>query len=286
MFDLVYRFDPCSTSSIALPQTSEEACDVLVKGNRKFAELTDTSRKGKESHIIKIDPRSFGWGATNGDAPAQAPFAAILGCSDARVPTEMVFSKACNEIFVVRVAGNVLGNECLGSLHYVVKQFPSTLKIVVVLAHGGCGAVTQAVEVFLKPRRYIEIASDHPLRSIHDQILVAVRVASMAIEELYGASAVKRERYRDALIEAAVVINAAWTAYCLRQEFRTRRQSNLGIYFGIYDLKSRFVRLPLSLPDGVTAQEKGLFKPPEDVGGFRRLALKICEAPLIQALLR
>lgn len=106
------------------------------------------------------------------------PFAAILGCADARVPTEMIFAKGCNELFVVRVAGNVLGRECLGSLRYAVAHFPKTLKLLVVLAHAKCGAVTEAVDVYLQPGRYLEIATDHSIRSIADQILVAVRVAA------------------------------------------------------------------------------------------------------------
>ena len=285
MFDLIYRFDPSSSTSHP-PKDAKEACERLVRGNHEFAQLTDTRHNGRKQHVIHIDPKAFGWGAAPGQAPRQTPFAAVLGCSDARVPTEMVFSKSCNEIFVVRVAGNVLGNECLGSLHYAVNQFPSTLKVIVVLGHGRCGAVTQAVDVFLAPRRYIDIASDAPLRSIHDQILVAVRVACIAIEEVYGNAAKTRKNYRDALVEAAVVINASWTAHCLAQEFREKRGKDVSVYFGAYDLVSRYVRLPISHPDALTATEKGIFKPPVDVSGFRRLALKICEGPLIQSLLQ
>lgn len=286
MFDLIYRFDPSSSSKLPHPADSKDACALLVRGNHDFAELTDPRRTDRISHVIPIDPLAVGLGAANGEAPKQAPYAAVLGCSDARVPTEMVFSKGCNEIFVVRVAGNVLGNECIGSLHYAVKQFSSTLKIIVVLGHGRCGAVTQAVDVFLTPRRYIEIANDHPLRSIHDQILVAVRVASIAIEEVYGPTASRRKNYRDALIELAVVINASWTAYCLQQEFRGRGREHVGIFFGTYDLVSRYVRLPVSKPETLTAKEKGLFRPPTDVPGFRHLALKVCQGPLIQSLLQ
>jgi carbonic anhydrase len=57
----------------------------------------------------------------------------------------MVFSKGCNELFVVRVAGNVLGQECLGSLRYAVSHFPE-LRLIVVLAHAKCGAVSEAVD--------------------------------------------------------------------------------------------------------------------------------------------
>jgi carbonic anhydrase len=284
MFELVYRFDPATAAPHQMPQTSEEACRLLVQGNRDFAEMTDTRRTSKEARVILFDPGAFGWGVGNGGAPAQTPFAAVLGCADARVPTEMVFSKGCNELFVVRVAGNVLGQECLGSLRYAVSHFPTTLKLVVVLAHTHCGAVTEAVNLYLEPRRYLDIATDYSIRSIADQILVAVRVAAMSLETLYGFEVVRKPECRAALLEAAVVLNAAWSAYCLRQEFRTQFP-DLGVVFGTYDLISRHVRLPLSPPGELTEEEKGLFAPPEDVEGFRQLALRICSGKLVQSLL-
>jgi carbonic anhydrase len=284
MFELVYRFDPTQAARRQLPETSEEACRLLVQGNRDFAEMTDARRTDKKARVIPFDPQAFGWGAGDGTAPAQVPFAAVLGCADARVPTEMVFSKGCNELFVVRVAGNVLGQECLGSLRYAVSHFSATLKLVVVLAHAQCGAVTEAVNLYLEPRRYLDIATDYSIRSIVDQITVAVRVAAMGLETLYGLDVVRKPECRAALLEAAVVLNAAWSAYCLRQEFRTRFPE-LGVVFGAYDLVTRHVRLPLSLPGELTEEEQGLFMPPEDVEGFRQLALRICSGKLVQSLL-
>jgi len=285
MFELVYRFDPAKVESHKMPQTSEAACRLLVQGNRDFAEMTDTRHTNKSRRIIPFDPRAFGWGVGNGGAPVQAPFAAVLGCADARVPTEMVFSKGCNELFVVRVAGNVLGQECLGSLRYAVSHFPTTLKLVVVLSHGQCGAVTEAVLLYLEPRRYLDIATDYSIRSIEDQLLVAVRVAAMGMEDLYGLDVIRKPQCRAALLEAAVALNAAWSAYCLRQEFRTRFP-DLGVVFGTYDLVSRRVRLPLSPPGELTEEEQGLFAPPEDVEQFRQLARRICSGRLVQSLLR
>src|SRR6516225_494586 len=182
MFDLIYRFDPTITETRRATQTWEEACQLLVKGNRDFAEMTDASDAGKKTQIIPFDPRALGWGIASDSVPAQIPFAAVLGFADARVPTEMIFAKGCNELFVVRVAGNVLGRECLGSLRYAVGHFPQTLQLLVVLAHARCGAVTEAVDVYLQPGRYLEIATDPSIRSIADQILVAVRTAAIAIE--------------------------------------------------------------------------------------------------------
>lgn len=104
MYDFVYRSDPSARSSYKMPENAEVARRLLVQGSRDFAQMTDPRSSERRTRIIPFDPRAFGWGATGKNDPAQAPFAAVLGCAEARVPTEMVFSKGCNEIFVVRVA--------------------------------------------------------------------------------------------------------------------------------------------------------------------------------------
>jgi carbonic anhydrase len=284
MFELVYRFDDKQAAPRKMPRTAEEACRLLVQGNRDFAEMTGPPSSDRKTRVIDSDPRMFGWGADDGDAPVQVPFAAVLGCADARVPTEMVFSKGCNELFVVRVAGNVLGQECLGSLRYAVNHFSATLKLVVVLAHAQCGAVTEAVNLYLEPRRYLDIATDYSIRSLVDHISVAVRAAAIGLETVCGFEVVRKPECRAALLESAVVLNAAWTAYCLRQEFRSGFPE-LGVVFGAYDLASRRVRLPLSLPGELTDEDQGLFAPPDDVEGFRELALRICSGKMVQSLL-
>ncbi len=285
MFELIYRFDPANPEVRQYPRTGEEARRILVQGNRDFAESTDSRRTDKQTRIIPFDPRAFGWGMPEGDSPAQAPYAAILGCADARVPTEMVFGKGCNELFVVRVAGNVLGEECLGSLHYAVHHFPDTLKLIVVLAHAKCGAVTEAVDIYLHPARYLQIANDFPMRSIEDQILVTVRVAAMTLEALYGPDVIRKPECREALIEAGIVLNAAWSAYCLRLGIG-KDFPGLDVVFGTYDLSTRYVRLPLSPANEITEEERGLFKPPDDAEGFRQLAHRICSGPLVRKLLK
>jgi carbonic anhydrase len=152
------------------------------------------------------------------------------------------------------------------------------------LSHGQCGAVTEAVNLYLEPRRYLDIATDYSIRSIENQLLVAVRVAAMGMEELCGREVIRNPRCRAALLEAAVSLNAAWSAYCLCQEFRTRFP-DLGVVFGTYDLVSRRVRLPLSPPGELTEEEQGLFAPPEDVEQFRQLARRICSGRLVQSLI-
>jgi carbonic anhydrase len=76
-------------------------------------------------------------------APAQMPFAIVLGCSDSRVPPELVFDQGLGDLFVVRVAGNVLDDQGLGSMEYAVEHLHAAL--IVVLGHSSCGAVKAAV---------------------------------------------------------------------------------------------------------------------------------------------
>ena len=76
-------------------------------------------------------------------AKKQQPFATILGCSDSRVPPELVFDCGFGELFVVRVAGNVLGRAILGTIQYAASQLHTQL--FVVLGHEGCGAVQAAL---------------------------------------------------------------------------------------------------------------------------------------------
>jgi carbonic anhydrase len=77
-------------------------------------------------------------------ARGQQPFATILGCSDSRVPPELVFDAGFGELFIVRVAGNVLGPQILGTLQYAGAHLRTPL--FVVMGHEGCGAVTAAIE--------------------------------------------------------------------------------------------------------------------------------------------
>lgn len=74
----------------------------------------------------------------------QHPFAVVLGCSDSRVPPEIIFDQGLGDLFVIRDAGNVLDNEVLGTVEYAVEHLGS--RLVVVLGHEGCGAVTAAVQ--------------------------------------------------------------------------------------------------------------------------------------------
>ena len=113
--------------------------------------------------------------------PQQRPFAAVIGCSDARVPIELVFNEGPNDLFVIRVAGNGLGGDVLGSLKYAVEHLSGSLRLVVILAHSGCGALTAAVDVFLEPAAYLALATQHALRNILDRQLIVVQACAKTL---------------------------------------------------------------------------------------------------------
>ena len=78
-----------------------------------------------------------------------APFAVVVGCSDARVPTEMIFGQGFNDLFVIRVAGNVLGDVCLGSIDFAVNALSESVKVVVMLGHSGTGQCDSSSALFI-----------------------------------------------------------------------------------------------------------------------------------------
>jgi carbonic anhydrase len=109
--------------------TPAAALERLKEGNFRFVSNTAKQRD---------------WlGKVSTTAAGQFPFAAILGCMDSRVPIEIVFDQGIGDVFGIRVAGNVVNDDELGSLEYAVKV---GTKLIVVLGHTGCGAVKGAID--------------------------------------------------------------------------------------------------------------------------------------------
>ena len=222
---------------------------------------------GIAQRIIPVDPGDLGLAPGEKDAPGQRPYAAVLGCSDARVPIELIFNEGPNDLFVVRVAGNGLGGEVLGSLKYAIDHLGESLKLVVVLGHSGCGAVTAAVDVFLNPKDYLSLAVKHSLRNILDRLLLVVHAAAKRIAAIRGPEAAHRSGYREALIEAAIVSNAALTAYTIQQEIGSVDPRGIHAAYGVYLLGEHQVWAPRS---GST-ECAGLAYPTRRFRGLRRV---------------
>jgi carbonic anhydrase len=117
------------------PKSGAEAFERLKAGNLRFV-------AGKTVHAHQ----SANWRAMlRGE---QHPFATILGCSDSRVPVELVFDQGFGDLFVIRVAGNVFSPAVLGSIEYAVAHLQT--KLLVVLGHERCGAVTAALQALIE----------------------------------------------------------------------------------------------------------------------------------------
>jgi carbonic anhydrase len=282
MPDLIYHFDTAARHGGGAPATPDEAIRRLEDGNREFSRLLFPAGPGEAARVLRFDADDLGLPREDGTAPTQRPFAAVLGCSDARVPTEMILGQACNDLFVVRVAGNVAGAECLGSLDYALSSLGESVKLVVVLGHSVCGAVTAAVDVFLEPARYLDLASSHPLRAVVDRIAVAVRAAAKSLDEAHGPAVARAPGYRAALIEAAVPLNAALTAAALRHELRDQLGPDRRVVYGVYNLVTRRVKLPLEEEGRVAIR---LAPPPPDAAALGRLGLLVAGSGTVRALL-
>jgi carbonic anhydrase len=285
-FDIIYRYDPSRPRGVHLPVDASDAQRMLEAGSREFTTLTPADGVSPSGErVFHFDLEDLGI-AQPGSAPKQQPFAVVLGCSDARVPTELIFNQGCNDIFVVRVAGNVLGREGIGSIDYAINHLGDSLRLIVVLGHSQCGAVSAAVDAFLKPSDYLSLAASHTLRAVVNGILPAVRAAALALELTWGELIENDQGYRSALIETSVVLNAAVGAAMLEREFVATRSpdSGLRVVFGVYDLVTRCVGVPLADLATIDGCEHsvGLMRPPTLEEGFSRLARQIAASEFIK----
>ncbi|MFM7121699.1 MAG: carbonic anhydrase, partial [Gammaproteobacteria bacterium] len=121
----------------------------------------------------------------------QAPFAIILGCSDSRVPAELVFDQGLGDLFVIRVAGNIVAPSQIGSVEFAVKRYGTPL--VVVLGHSQCGAILATIESLQAP----DAEQSRNLLSIVDRVRPSVETL-MATELQHD---------HNALVQSAVRAN-------------------------------------------------------------------------------
>jgi len=135
---------------------AREALALLQEGNRRF--VSDISNRDPiASRARRLELTA-----------SQAPFATILGCSDSRVPVEIVFDQGLGDLFVIRVAGNIVAPSLIGSVEFAAEQFGTHL--VVVLGHTQCGAIATTLQQLRRP---VENQSRN-LRSIVDLIRPSV----------------------------------------------------------------------------------------------------------------
>jgi len=157
--------------------SASQALERLRDGNRRFVS-GDRSRDGPTSRARRSEV-----------ATSQEPFAIVLGCSDSRVPAEIVFDQGLGDLFVIRVAGNIVASSQVGSVEFAAERFGTPL--VVVLGHSQCGAVLATLEQLTRPRE----DQSRNLRSIVDRVRPSVEPL-LATELRHDPEALVRQAVR------------------------------------------------------------------------------------------
>lgn len=157
--------------------TAIEALNRLREGNARFADDL--------SSLASLPSRS----RREALAEGQEPFAIILGCSDSRVPAEIVFDQGLGDLFVIRVAGNIVASSQVGSVEFAAEKFGT--RLVVVLGHSRCGAVEATLEQLSRPTG----TQSRNLRSIVDRVRPSVD-ALLATELRHDPAALVRDAVR------------------------------------------------------------------------------------------
>src|SRR6476659_9316308 len=150
----------------------------LREGNRRFASNQPSAAALSNAERAALISR-------------QEPFAIILRCSDSRVPSELIFDQGFGDLFVIRVAGNIVAPSQVGSVEFAASKFGT--KLVVVMGHSQCGAITAAVEELLDGATN----QSRNLRSIVDRVRPAVE----------GVIAGRRNVDRKTIVRDAVIAN-------------------------------------------------------------------------------
>ncbi len=176
-----------------LPPSAKEALEVLKRGNARFVE-----RLGSAGQPATVrGPLEL--------PDSQRPTAIVLGCSDARVPAEIVFDQGLGDLFVIRVAGNIVAPSLIGSVEFAASEFGT--RLVVVMGHTKCGAVQATIEEIRGPggpasenlasivdrirphiEGYLAGAPSAPLEAVWDGAVRENVIAS--VEELRAGSAI------------------------------------------------------------------------------------------------
>jgi carbonic anhydrase len=165
-----------------------EALERLRDGNRRFvAEVRSRDTLASQARRSEV-------------VAGQEPFAIILGCSDSRVPAEIVFDQGLGDLFVIRVAGNIVAPSQIGSVEFAAARYGT--RLVVVLGHSQCGAILATLEELQRPTK-------NQSRNLH-AIVDRVRPS---VEALLG-TALRHDH--DALVHDAVRANVRVSASHLR----------------------------------------------------------------------
>lgn len=181
------------TQSNLTPTTAHA---MLVEGNERFVQNLKAERN-LQKQVVET-------------SKGQYPFAVILGCIDSRVPTELIFDQGIGDVFSVRVAGNIINEDVLGSMEYSCKVAGS--KIVVVLGHTKCGAVTAACNnvelgnitpLLQKIKPAVDLIRENGIEKMEDKDIenVSIQNVLLSIDRIRKESPILKEMEDDGTIQ-------------------------------------------------------------------------------------
>jgi carbonic anhydrase len=191
--------------------TADEALARLVAGNERFVRGEARFPTVQKELLAAL-------------AKGQHPYATVLGCSDSRVPPELIFDAGFGELFIIRVAGNVISPEVMGTLQFAAVHLRTPL--FVVLGHEGCGAVGAALAA--------RTGAHEP-----------VHISLLLNDILPGLRGLPPELAPDEVMRTAVEANVRWSMLQLLEtpEAKTRlREGTMKLVGGVYELESGGVR--------------------------------------------
>ena len=190
--------------------TAEEALNQLVEGNKRFL-----AKKSVDRDLIE---------QVSATSTGQYPMAAVLGCIDSRVPSELIFDQGIGDIFNVRVAGNIVNEDILGSLEYACHVAGANLLIV--LGHTKCGAVTSAC-------KGVELGN----------ITALLNKIKPSVERIL----IPETPLQDEVIEKVTVENVKYTIQQIRKQSvilnKMEQEGEIAVVGAIYDVYSGAVEL-------------------------------------------
>jgi carbonic anhydrase len=257
------------------PADAAAAQKALEEGNRQFAGWVRRCYDEQPATAEELGlPESLG---RPGEIPKQAPFATVVACSDARVPVRLLLGQSVNDVFEIRVAGNALDEEGLGSVEYALRHLPST-QVVAVFGHTHCGAITAAVDSYLQPSQFNPTGPTRGVRAIIHRGLGAVLQAAGGLEQTDRAAAPGTPQYREQLIETAVYLNAAGAAQELQLAVRDAgKQDRVRALFGVYDLADQYLKAPRADQEGRLVLAPGLAPAPADATALEQMARAVAD---------
>lgn len=213
--------------------TPEQAYQRLVVGNARYVNreqsIVSSSSQSRQAEV----------------APSQSPFAIVLSCADSRVPPEIIFDQGLGDLFVVRVAGNIVTPEMLGSIEFAVSSFGTQL--IVVLGHTKCGAIGATLGQIASPNENLSPNLSTIVDGVRPAVMPLIRQstehnADIALSETVASMAAAATR---ANVAASVSALQTQSAVLVDAE----HQGKLTIVGAEYDLESGAVDFFNNLPE-------------------------------------